>query len=88
MAAYGSAVVLLGLSLGMPQWRILCRHVQRASLWILFSVIVWGLIGVAWITFGAGSGEDAIAYGIVAGLGLGWLMHFQPFNVKAEGSNQ
>ena len=51
----------------------------------MFSAIGCGLIGVAWITFSAGSGEDALAYGIVAGLGLGWLVHSQPFNGKAEG---
>jgi hypothetical protein len=86
MVAYGSALVVLGLSLGMPQWWIFRRHMQHASLWILMSMIGWMLTGVAWITSGAGSGEDAIAYGIATGPGLVWLVHSQRPNVKAKGS--
>jgi hypothetical protein len=70
---YGSAVAVFGLSLGVPQWWILRRHMRRAGLWILFSVTGWMLAGVAWIRFGVNSGEDCIAYGIVTGLGLVWL---------------
>jgi hypothetical protein len=54
---------------------------QRASLWILLSVIGWMLTGVAWIKIGVGSGVDSIVYGIVTGLGLVWLVHSQPPNV-------
>jgi hypothetical protein len=38
IVAYGSALVILGLSLGMPQWWTFRLHMQRASLWILFSL--------------------------------------------------
>ena len=85
--AYGSALAILGLSPGIPQWWIFRRHMRSASLWILFSVIGWMLTGVAWIKFGgAGSGVDSIAYGIVTGLGLVCLVHSQPPNVKVKGS--
>jgi len=77
MGAYGSGLVILGLSLGMPQWWIFRRHMRCASLWILFSVMGWLLTGVAWITVGAGSGADASAYGLVTGLGLVWLVRSQ-----------
>jgi hypothetical protein len=74
IVAYGLAVAALGLSLGMPQWWILRRHLKHAGLWILFSVMGWLLTGVAWIKVGAGSGADAVAYGIVTGLALVWLV--------------
>ena len=83
---YGSALAIFGLFLGMPQWWIFRRHMRRASLWILFSVMGWILTGVAWINFGVNSGEDCVAYGIVTGLGLVWLVHSQPPNVKVKGS--
>ena len=58
---------------------------RHASLWILFSVTGWMLTGVAWLKFGgAGSGVDSIAYGIVTGLGLVWLVHSQPSDVKSK----
>ena len=83
---YGSALATYGLFLGVPQWWVLRRHMQRASLWVLFSVIGWMLTGVAWINFRAGDGLDSLLYGIVTGLGLVWLVHSQPPNVKAKGS--
>ena len=83
---YGSALATFGLFLGMPQWWIFRRHMQRASLWILFSVIGWMLTGLPWINFGVDSGEGAILYGIVTGLGLVWLVHSQQPNVKVKGS--
>jgi hypothetical protein len=84
---YWSAVATFGLFLCVPQWWIFRRHIKRASLWILFSVIGWMLTGVAWIKFGgAGSGVDSIVYGIVTGLGLVCLVHSQPPNVKVKGS--
>ena len=70
-----SALTIYGLSLTVPQWWIFRRHMQRASLWILFSMIGWMLAGVAWLSFGVNSGMEAIAYGIVTGLGLVWLVH-------------
>jgi hypothetical protein len=75
-----SVLTIYGLSLTVPQWWIFRRHMQRASLWILFSVIGWILTGVAWISFGVNSGWDDIAYGIVTGLGLIWLVNSQRSN--------
>jgi hypothetical protein len=72
---FGSALTIYGLSLTVPQWWIFRRHMQRASLWILFSMIGWMLAGVAWCSFGVNSGVESIAYGIVTGLGLVWLAH-------------
>ena len=72
---FGSALTIYGLSLTVPQWWIFRRHMQRASLWILFSMIGWMLAGVAWLSFGVNSGVEAIAYGIVTGPGLVWLVH-------------
>jgi len=72
---YWSALTIYGLSLTVPQWWIFRRHMQRASLWILFSMIGWMLAGVAWLRFGVNSGVESIAYGIVPGLGLVWLVH-------------
>jgi len=70
-----SVLTIYGLSLTVPQWWIFRRHMQRANLWILFSMIGWMLAGVAWLRFGVNSGVEAIAYGIVTGLGLVWLVH-------------
>jgi len=69
-----SALTIYGLSLTVPQWWIFRRHMKRASLWILFSMIGWMLAGVAWLNFGVNSGVESIAYGIVPGLGLVWLV--------------
>jgi hypothetical protein len=63
------------LSLTVPQWWIFRRHMQRARLWILFSMIGWMLAGVAWCRFGVNSGVESIAHGIVTGPGLVWLAH-------------
>jgi hypothetical protein len=81
---YGLALIIYGLSLAVPQWWIFRRHMQRASLWILFSVIGWIMTGVAWISFGVNSWVDDIAYGIVTGLGLVWLVNSQQSNVKGK----
>ena len=70
-----SLLTIYGLSLTVPQWWIFRRHMQRASLWILFSMIGWMLAGVAWCRFGVNSGVEGIAYGIAAGPGLVWLVH-------------
>jgi len=72
---YWSALTIYGLSLTVPQWWIFRRHMQRASLWILFSMTGWMLAGLAWFRFGVNSGVEGIAYGIVTGLGLVWLVH-------------
>jgi hypothetical protein len=70
-----SALTIYGLSLTVPQWWIFRRHMKRASLWILFSMTGWMLAGVAWLNFGVNSGVESIAYGIVPGLCLVWLVH-------------
>jgi len=74
---YWLAVATFGLFLGVPQWWIFRRHMKRAGLWVLFSVTGWMLTGLAWINFRAGDGLDSIAYGIVTGLGLVWLVRSQ-----------
>jgi len=86
LTGYWSAVTIYGLFLGLPQWWIFRRHMQRASLWVLISVIGWILTGMAWINFHGASGEDSIIYGIVTGLGLVWLVHSQQSNVKVKES--
>ena len=68
-----SALTIYGLSLTVPQWLIFRRHMKRASLWILFSMIGWALAGVAWYRFGVNSGVESIAYSIVTGPSLVWL---------------
>jgi hypothetical protein len=83
---YGSAVATFGLFLGLPQWWMFRRHMRHASLWILFSVTGWMLTGVSWLSFRPGDGLDSIMYGMVTGLGLVWLVHSQPSDVKATGS--
>ena len=72
---FGTALAIYGLSLTVPQWLIFRRHIKRTNLWILFSMIGWGLAGVAWFKFGVNSGAESIAYGIVPGIGLVWLAH-------------
>lgn len=83
---YGSALATFGLFLGLPQWWILRRQMQRAGLWILFSMMGWMLTGGAWIGSGAGDGLDAVLYGIVTGPGLVWLVRSQRPNVAVIGS--
>ena len=84
LTGYWSAVITFGLFLGVPQWWIFRRHMQRASLWILISVIGWVLTGLAWINFGGSSGVESILYGIVTGPGLVWLVHSQQSNAKVK----
>ena len=83
---YGSALATFGLCLGLPQWWVLRRGMQRASLWILLSVTGWVLTGMTWTSSGAGSGVDAVVYGTVTGLGLAWLVRSQRSNVAIDGS--
>jgi hypothetical protein len=82
LTGYWLAVAAFGLFLGVSQWWILRRHMKRASLWIFFSMIGWLLTGLAWVSGRAGDGLDAIVYGIVTGLGLVWLVRFQPPKMK------
>ena len=88
LTGYWWAVAAFGLFLGVPQWWIFRRHVKRAGLWVLFSVIGWTLTGLAWTGFRAGDGLDSLVYGTVTGLGLVWLARSQPFlsrGVSASG---
>ena len=80
---YWSAVATFGLFLGVPQWLLFRRRMRRAGLWVLFSVTGWMLTGLAWISFRAGDGLDSLAYGVVTGLGLVWLVHSQSPKTKA-----
>jgi len=82
---YWSAVATFGLFLGVAQWWVFRRHIKYASLWVLFSVIGWMLIGLAWISFRAGDGLDSIVYGIVTGLGLVWLVRSQSRVSRGKG---
>ena len=68
-AGYWSGVATFGLSPGVPQWWLLRRHLNRASLWMAFSLTGWMLTGLVWINGGRGGVE----YGVVTGLGLVWL---------------
>ena len=78
LTGYWSAVAAFGLFLGVPQWWIFRRHMKRAGLWVLFSLIGWMLTGLAWMGSSAGDWVDAIVFGIVTGLGLVWLARSQP----------
>jgi hypothetical protein len=77
LTGYWSALATFGLCLGLPQWWIFRRQMQRASLWILFSVAGWMLSGAAW-TGPRVDVLDSVMYGIVTGLGLVWLVRSQP----------
>lgn len=76
LTGYWSALATFGLCLGLPQWWIFRRQMQRASLWILFSVAGWMLSGAAW-TGPRVDVLDSVMYGMVAGLGLVWLTRSQ-----------
>ena len=78
LTGYWSAVAAFGLFLGVPQWWVFRRHMKRAGLWVLFSLIGWMLTGLAWMGSSAGDWVDAIVFGIVTGLGLVWLARSQP----------
>ena len=83
---YGSALATFGLSLGLPQWWIFRRRIQRASLWIMFSVMGWIVTGLVWINSRPGDCVDACAYGLVTGCGLVWLVRSRPPNLKERES--
>jgi hypothetical protein len=80
---FGLALAIFGLSLGVPEWWIIRPHMPRAGLWIWLSVAGWMLTGVAGIYFGVNSGLDCIAYGIVTGPGLVWLVHSRVMRRKS-----
>ena len=78
LTGYWSAIAAFGLFLSVPQWWIFRRHMKRASLWVLFSVVGWMLTGLARVGLRAGDGLDSLMYGVVTGLGLVWLARSQP----------
>jgi len=80
LTGYWSAVTTFGLSLGVPQWWIFRRHMRRASLWILFGLAGWMLTGLGWLS----GGKACFEYGIVAGLGLVWLVRSRPLLPLAD----
>ena len=70
---YVSALATFGLCLGLLQWWAFRRQMPRASAWIPLSVAGWMLWGAAT----TGPRVDVLnagAYGMVAGLGLVWLV--------------
>jgi hypothetical protein len=76
LMGYWLAIATFGLCLSLPQWWILRRQMQRASLWILVSVVGWLLSGASW-TGPRVDVLDSVMYGMVAGLGLVWLVRSQ-----------
>jgi hypothetical protein len=76
LTGYWSALATFGFCLGLPQWWIFRRKMQRARLWILFSVAGWMLSGAAW-TGPHVDVLDSVMYGMVAGPGLVWLARSQ-----------
>ena len=82
---YVSALATFGLCLGLPQWWAFRRQMPRASLWIPFSVAGWMLWGAA----STGPPVDVLSagvYGMVAGLGLVWLVRSRRPGAAAGGS--
>ncbi len=77
LTGYWSAIATFGLVLGVPQWLVFRRHMRRASLWVVCSLAGWLLTGFVWLSLRASGGLDALMYGLVAGPGLVWLVHFQ-----------
>lgn len=75
-------IISFGLFLGVPQWLIIRRHIRRAGLWILFNVAGWMLEGL----FLLNGGMADFGYGIVAGIGLVWLVHSEQKNRRLNES--
>ena len=66
-AAMGAA---LGIVLGIPQWRVLRRHVQRAHWWVWANAAAW-LVGMPLVFLGAGASPvGASPWGIAATIAL------------------
>jgi hypothetical protein len=70
------AFVLIGGSLGLVQWLVLRRHVRRAALWILASVLGWGALSL--LTDGAISSQQEVLSVVflppIAGSIAWWLL--------------
>jgi hypothetical protein len=82
LTGYWLCIITFGLFLSVPQWLILRRQLKRASLWILFNVAGWMLRGFLSIN----GGMADFGYGIVAGIGLVWLVHFEQKNRRLNES--
>ena len=83
---YGSALATFGLCLGLPQWWIFRRQMQRANLWIMLSVAGWMLWG-ATLSGPRVDVLDSGIYGLVTGLGLVWLSRSQRLDVPVNTSD-
>jgi len=66
----------------VPEWLIIRRHIRLAGLWILFNFAGWMLKGLLSIN----GGTADFGYGIVAGLGLVWLVHSEQKNRRLKES--
>ena len=75
-------IITFGLFLGVPQWLIIRRHIRLAGLWILLNVAGWMLEGL----FLLNGGMADFGYGIVAGIGLVWLVHSEQKNRRLNES--
>ena len=98
---YGLAALMgavLGPILGLPQWLVLRRHVQKAGWWVLANAAAWAL-GMPVVFIGASSappggfGLGVVVVGIVTGAsagavvgavhGLALVWLLQPHHVEA-----
>jgi hypothetical protein len=61
-AAWG----ILGLVLGIPQWRLLRGHIRSAVWWVPTTVVAWAVVGS--LKWGQGPLMDAILFGTMDAL--------------------
>ncbi len=82
LTGYWLCIITFGFFLGVPQWLILRQQLKRASLWILLNVAGWLLRGLLSLN----GGMADFGYGIVAGIGLVWLVHSEQKNRRLNES--
>ena len=74
--------LVLGLPMGLVQWRLLRQHNISATLWPLITVVSY-LFAAAIIVFLSGDGREwlivlmGLAVGTVTGLGMMWLLRWE-----------
>ena len=74
--------LVLGLPMGLVQWRLLRQHNISATLWPLITVVGY-LFAAAIIVFLSGDGREwlivlmGLAVGTVTGLGMMWLLRWE-----------